>query len=170
MIMSEKQEPKEYWGSHEIEYVEGLARETELGSKVLKLHLKNKHHPYDIVTERSYNLFKRDEPMDDTTFKEMRYRAIIPVILAQLLEYHVYDSEVPNMLQHVVNSYELTTKRATNFLWTEDDNSFEPGAVNAEFWRTPLEVDNVLKSIPEPDTEVEEEEDNEDEQPSEDHV
>lgn len=123
--------------------VEGVT--TSMGSPLVDVtYLSGKT---ERLTKKTYELVVTDIPSDFTIVQRTKFNQMTPAVIAILSEYDIRVFEIPAFLQNVAGSIDNSFARATNWLWTKDDDQYIPGG-NPMHPRTLLEADAVIKSIP----------------------
>lgn len=118
---------------------------TNLGNQVYRLVLENGKKK--LVSETTYKKFTSSDKIDKTKHQEMRFNDLAKSIVDLVAEYDVANYEMESLLNNIARIINDKMNRASNYLWTGDDSQFSYGMGYATF-RTMLDADEIIKSIP----------------------
>ena len=143
--MGSKNTTDRYVGPNKVVDVKEEAITTPSGGKVLRVVFES--GKWQLMSEKSYNILLKDSPIDSSSLRDITTNIMMDEIVKIMLEYDIRATDVEHLLQKVTGKIIDCFNRANNYLWTGDDKFFVPGVEPLQF-RTLLEADKILKSIP----------------------
>jgi hypothetical protein len=132
-------------GGEKVVIVADTDLKTPMGSDIVEITFASGRK--EKMPKKTYELVVTDVPSDPTIVHRTKMNSLIPAIKAVICEYDLKVGEIQSMLQQLANGIDDNFSRATNWLWTKDDEGYVPG-MNPLSPRTLLEADAVIRSIP----------------------
>lgn len=78
-------------------------------------------------TEKALIAIVSDEKKDHNHIRSARFQVLVPKIVKLMKEYDVPVGDVNALLQDIAREVDNHFARATNFLWTQNDQRYVPG-------------------------------------------
>lgn len=142
-----------FYGPSEVVTVIEMPYKTPSGKDVVKVVLDRKVQPYEIVPKATFEAMASLEPIDDTTFQGKRYAIVLKQFSEILLENGIIYSDVPYVCKTLHNNLSACYERATNLLWTGNDEEYISG-VHELSNRSLLEAEAIMKKFQKNDTDT----------------
>lgn len=139
-------ERKMYFGPAEIIMVKEMPYKTPDGGDVVKVILDRKVQPYEILPKKSFEKLCSFEPIEDTLFRENRYKPVLEKLAEVLLNEGVIYADEAYVCKALHEKLNTSFEKATHFLWTKGEEEFIPG-IHELSNRSLLEADVILKQI-----------------------
>lgn len=102
-------------------------------------------------TEKSLVAIVSDERKDHNHIRYARFNVLVPEMINVIEEYDIPVSDINALLQDVAREVDARFARATNWLWTRDDNRYVPG-FNPMEDITLIMAKEITNTIPKHDT------------------
>lgn len=147
--MSEKKNNEKFYGKGKvigIEKVEGLT--TPSGGEVVRIMFENGSKK--IIGKMAYDKFSSDKQVDPNNHQAIKFSPVISLIIDLMTEYDIENYEVESLFKFIKDEIADRFDRASNYLWTGDDRDFIPG-MDFRTFKTLLDVEKIIKSIPNKD-------------------
>lgn len=138
-------EQKQFIGPRQVKTVETLEKTTPEGATLLKVTFEGDYS--EVIPQEMFDATVTEIPSDFNALAERRKKLVTGKIMGILKESNVNLSELNDIFKFVGFQSDIHFDKASNYLWTKDDNEFVPGMpVMAR--RTFLEAQDVIDSIP----------------------
>lgn len=132
-------------GAEKVVVVADIAQKTPSGSDMVEVTYESGRK--EILTKKFYELVVTEVASDATIVHRTKMNALMPAVKLVICEYDLKVGEIQSFLQVLANGIDDNFSRATNYLWTGDDQGYVPG-MNPMNPRSLLEADGVIRSIP----------------------
>lgn len=119
---------------------------TPKGKEIVKVIYESEKVPNEIMPLITFEALSSETPNDWNWVRNKRYEELLKEISGLCLEYDIVYNDIGSVTLALKDKLEAAFDRATNFLWTKDDDQCVPG-YNPLSLRTLLETEEILKGI-----------------------
>lgn len=138
------QEKKRYVGPNEVSGVVIEGFKTPQGGEIVRVIYVGEKLPPEVMPMKTFEALVTDVPQTYNWVRETRYKPLLDELAAIALERDMLFCDAEYVTTELKKKFAAAFDRATNLLWTGDDEQFFPGIPPLSY-RSLLEADRILK-------------------------
>jgi len=135
-----------YIGATKVDGIHNTDKKSPLGKDLHLVTFEGGNDRQQYMTQDLYELVSTEDQQDENYVQKKKMDELIPGLVDLVSEYNLRFYEIGGLMQKTHEEFQERLERASNYVWTGNDNLFVPG-YNFTNDISTLDIREVLKKV-----------------------